>query len=216
MSTEKPILFSTPMVKAILDGKKTQTRRITPMLTAVLSKNNSRVVVKKCKYDVGDILWVRETTRIVGWELESGEYFVEYKDGQIHALDIDDDNDSIMKYIEKMESKGIIKFPDGIDFEKDDFESAAYEILKPFPWRPSIFMNKAATRIFLRVTNVRLESLHDITEEDAIAEGCTQYETETDWLTAKYGFQVLWESINGDGSWKENPYVWVIEFESIT
>ena len=76
-------------------------------------------------------------------------------------------------------------------------------------------MPKEACRLFLKVTNVRVERLQDITEMDAIFEGCMQYEKDTDWMTALYGFELLWKKINGESSWKSNPWVWVIEFERI-
>jgi hypothetical protein len=98
-------------------------------------------------------------------------------------------------------------------------------------WKPSIFMPKAACRIWLKVTDVRVERLQEITEEDAIAEGIEKYGPFGEYKGSKhpgggmmkfgaYGkasraYEDLWESINGNGSWKKNPWVWVIDFKQI-
>lgn len=103
----------------------------------------------------------------------------------------------------------------------------------PARWKPSIFMPKEAARIFLRITDVRVERLQDISEEDAKAEGVKLAGVEWnpngyfDYMlpksrlnqriltTAKRSYQSLWESINGAGSWEANPWVWVISFERV-
>lgn len=85
-------------------------------------------------------------------------------------------------------------------------------------WKPSIFMPRSASRISLRITNIRVERLKEISEEDAKREGVI-YPANPG--VENYGngyyanFRLLWESINGKGSWEENPWVWVIEFEVI-
>lgn len=194
---EKSILFSTPMVKAILDGRKTMTRRVIKqdivnscdidtdgtLLDYQDSDGDFINPVKLCRYKVDDILWVRET-----WcrgKARNGDNKVIYK----------------------------------ADVETD---------LQPIHnWRPSIHMPKEAARIFLKVTNVRVERLQDITEEDAFKEGCIDYQCkigdgkfedviEFD-LTARDAFIDLWDSLNAKRgySWENNPWVWVIEFERI-
>lgn len=108
---------------------------------------------------------------------------------------------------------------------------------KKFPnlkWKPSIHMPKAAARILLRVLETRIERLHDISEEDAIAEGveqdlvrCNLYDknlrlsrnylsNEMIWMPAKISFLTLWQYINGEDSWNANPWVWVIKFEVLS
>ena len=86
-------------------------------------------------------------------------------------------------------------------------------------WRPSIHMPRAASRITLEVTGVRVERLQDISEADAIAEGCGMLKPYSDhWQhrdVAKEEYRLLWESINGPGSWDANPWVWVIEFRRV-
>lgn len=199
----KPILFSTAMVQAILEGRKSQTRRIIkPQPIGDQSSglvfykkfhfegtNWQEEILKIAKFQMGDIMWVRET-----WQ---------YSD------DLNDPYLYKQKYQEEYlpEHHGEMK------------------------WKPSIFMPKDACRIFLKVTKVRIERLQDITEEDAKAEGVFYYGDETldymnymhdnkhfdDWgvMTAKHSFETLWEKINSKESWKENPWVFVYDFEHI-
>lgn len=200
---EKPIIFSTPMIEAILDGRKNQTRRVIKpqqmeFADGTAEQFNSIEHYKdddfifKCRnfttfhaspYKVGQILWVRET-----WcrgKARNGDNKVIYK------ADVETDLQSIHN------------------------------------WKPSIHMPKEAARIFLKVTNVRVERLQDITEEDAFKEGCIDYQCkigdgkfedviEFD-LTARDAFIDLWDSLNAKRgySWESNPWVWAIEFEKI-
>ena len=197
----KPILFSTPMVKAILDGRKTQTRRVIKdkditnnfdidvdgSVYAYIDQEtgDSYPPTAIAKYQVGDILWVRET-----WSKdENGEYVYRTNYGTT---------------------------------EDDSFPPSM------FKWKPSIHMPKEAARIFLKVTDVRVERLQDISEEDARAEGCITFNynsgdgkfedvLEFD-LTARDTFCELWQRLNlkrGYG-WETNPWVWAIEFEKIS
>lgn len=187
LKNAKPIIFSTSMVKAILDGKKTQTRRVIKIDDAPenwkISIAGTSIVraepydVKLPRYAAGDILWVRET-----WS-EHQEYY----------------NNSAKVFAEPH----YIYKADGVYANK---------------WHPSIHMPKEAARIFLKVTDVRVERLQDITEEDAITEGMSK--TLVDgvvFISAKGNFHVLWDSLNikrGYG-WEDNPWVWVIEFERV-
>lgn len=197
-----PILFSTPMVQAILELRKNKTRR-TKGLDAInknpelyrydgFSKEYGMHYFERldengnptenyhpieCPYNLGDILWVRESFHYVS-DSETRE-FIKYG----YRADW---NDGILTH---KKNKGI--------------------------WKPSIHMPKQACRIFLKIKSIRAERLQDINEEDAIAEGAIQYEAATDWMSAKYGFQMIWETINGKESWCFNPFVWVYEFERI-
>lgn len=89
-------------------------------------------------------------------------------------------------------------------------------------WRPSIHMPRVASRIILEITDVRVERLHDISRDDAKAEGATKaylnkegYYTAHEEGTYKEGFAAIWQSINGPKSWEANPWVWVVKFKKI-
>lgn len=178
----KPIIFSTPRVRAILDGKKTQTRRVIKIDDAPenwkISIAGTSIVriepydVKLPRYAAGDILYVRET-----WADVFGKY--EYRA---------DYSESENTYRVKRYGTTIAK------------------------WRPSIHMPREAARIFLRVTNVRVERLQAITYDDCLREGLWDNGTDVDTLAA---FQELWQNLNAKRGygWEINPWVWVIEFE---
>jgi hypothetical protein len=195
----KPILFSTPMVKAILDGRKTQTRRVVKINGQPISSPEERLELTedgliyhsvnsmsgyyKLSYQPSDILWVRETWRATG--VISEPYAYKADEEVLNLLG---------------ESGQILSIR--------------------YAWRPSIFMPRAAARIFLRVTDVRAERLQDITEEDARAEGCSTKILNDGWknigtLTARDEFITLWEHLNAKRGlgWDTNPWVWVISFE---
>lgn len=218
---EKPIIFSAPMVKAILEGKKTQTRRVikpqpdhsydyylggwecwTKGPCALCGDENGKV---HHPWQPGDILWVRETwAKISDW------------------TNVDPD----------------VGMRDGYIYKADWHDNAEHP-----KWRPSIHMPKEAARIFLLVKSVKTERLQDITEEDARAEGMLapgirEYlldSTSEKWckytvLAAKLqgrerpfttdcigGFALFWDSLNGKRGYpfEANPWVWVISFEEI-
>lgn len=204
---ERPILFSGEMVRAILDGRKTQTRRLVKPQPTITFKDNDIAIWDDpktistrtwngsegfndfCPYgQVGDRLWVRETWACL--KPNSNET------GNINS-------------IHTIAYKATDKYPDGIK------------------WKPSIHMPRTASRITLEITGVRVERLQDISEEDAIAEGIEpsfmwtgvqrykSYTSKTHDLTPILSFMSLWKSINGNDSWELNPYVWVIEFKQI-
>lgn len=191
--TEKPILFSTDMVKAILDGQKTQTRRLVkpqppPRLDGdagmykyrngwrygdVEYENNNFVELPP--YQPDDLLWVRET-----WAKSSdcGHY------NHIHKN---------RRYLYKATDHCANK------------------------WKPSIHMPRRAARIFLNVVDTRLEKLQDISRWDIDAEGCPFRCESDEGIPDKQlaWFVDLWESLyskRGYG-WDSNPWVWVIEFK---
>jgi hypothetical protein len=212
---ERPILFSAPMVRAILAGTKTQTRRVVKISSKKLvfdldrawpdgwqnsqylhvpyqhvddapDSTSTRV---SCPYGtIGDRLWVRET-----WGRFNGCGTLAYRA-------TNDEN------------------PTG----------------SPEKWRPSIHMPRTVSRIDLEVTGVRVERLQDISDQDAVAEGIEKMgnarvlnfiPASPIWRSpdpnlspctnAKHSYRMLWESINGPGSWNANPWVWVVEFRRI-
>lgn len=194
--TSRPILFNAPMVRALLDGTKTQTRRVCKPQPIADQQFVGGYYIPECKRtggakisvkapyvgnacphgQVGDQLWVRET-------------FLDLRGGGI-----DHDDADPYRYRATL----------GKDLTK----------LLDLKWKPSIFMPRAASRITLEITGVRVERLQDISRGDCIAEGCPfpNIAKETD---PKQWYRDLWESLNGAGSWDLNPWVWVIEFKKV-
>ncbi len=206
----KPILFSTPMVQAVLAGRKTQTRRLVKFpddfdgrevykngqFGVKYSREDGTLYRHYPKYQPGDILYVRETWQVVRYA-----------------------------------PPGSSQLQDLYVFKADTTDVGEYEITK---WKPSLFMPKEAARIFLQVTDVRAERLQDITEEDAIAEGVESFLEHNGRLYRDYSidpedneghnyfrnqihsFKSLWDSINKKTSpWEKNDWVWVYTFEKI-
>lgn len=196
---ERPIIFSGPMVRAILEGRKTQTRRvIKPQPTREIEpgKGDSSVWFEssyhakgiRCPYGKpGDQLWVRES----GWQP---------KDPSIREL-----------------RDGADTWPQWA-YSADGYSDMDIERFKQWGWksRPSIHMPRWASRITLEITNVRVELLQYISEEDAKAEGVTRiplHNNDVYGETHREAFERLWDKINGKKHpWSSNPYVWVIEF----
>lgn len=203
---ERPLLFSAPMVRALLDGSKTQTRRILkvkpdfvtsdgiPARFTPQDENLGRLgEVIHCPYgQPGDRLWVRESF----WGCDLPGY------GDTPCVVYDD------------EWHG-----------KEYLPAEARPWARKFGRIPSIHMPRNCSRITLEITGVRVERLQDISEEDAIAEGIHCLSNgqflpmkkgySGGLLTAASAYRALWEIINGAGSWDENPFVWVIEFRRI-
>lgn len=198
---EHPILFSTPMVQAILEGRKTQTRRIVkfplrhPEYELRIGEGETAPPVCFCKYSVGDILWVRET-----W-------------GRIQPTHATPDGRPY---------DGWFTFKADYEDEKPGWEEGNYIFSG---WKPSIHLPRKVCRLFLEVENIKVERLHDISEEDAISEGVEQNRDGSwhDYIepnrlcqdAAKPSFHSLWMKINGEKSWQSNPWVWVISFKPI-
>jgi len=209
-----PILFNASMVRALLDGSKTQTRRIVraqPAVEASLAfvlpqpnasgscahwhKQDERGIcthehTAHCPYGMpGDRLWVRET-----WQhsnFPSGPY------------DVDCDVFYRADYMSDPHGPNGELSPEG----------------KYRTWRPSIHMPRDCSRITLEIVSVRVERLQDISESDAAAEGVKGIPRSRDLFPTddfRYPFKMLWESINGAGSWDANPWVWCIEFKQVT
>ena len=211
---ERPIIFSTQMVRAILRGVKTQTRRVIPITPRrgyslnhsfgnlyhfCREKNGYGKYSKHLKrpYDPCDILWVRETYRpIFG---QTGDLI-------------------------------------GVDYKVDDpekWERLGDVIGTPVKWRPSIHMPRQMSRLILKVTAIRAEPLRDISDTDAMREGIyssflrgTPVPIAMDWdgnekvLVAgapKRDFEELWRGLYPEGkkSWGANPWVWVIDFDVV-
>lgn len=238
----KQILFNQDMIKAILDGRKTVTRRVIKKKydnthfecrtdkygTQFVEMQNDiegethgtnsdgtkwhkllGYIVPKAPYKVGDTLYVRET-----WQ---------------HAYNLDENDhiiDNTGQYLYAASPETCPHFTYWVDSDTGEHRDN-------MPWRPSIHMPKEAARIFLKVTDVRVERLQDITEEQAKAEGIKSYWCEPHNDCAFVGndnvydtrikaFAELWDSLLPKNKnrfkcpeckWHTNPYVWIVEFE---
>lgn len=196
MSREIPIIFNGDMVRAILSGQKTQTRR--PVKSDFIQSDRAPLEVAPgifhfwcsgvhaCPYGrPGGLLWVRETHAIVPRTAYRCSVGVQ------QTLRPDDDHDAAIYRADWTRSQGGLR------------------------WRPSIHMPRWASRILLRVTAVRVERVQDISEKDAWAEGCEGWDDDVTGGSSGFGeFAGLWEAIYGN--WGTNPWVWVIEFERVT
>ncbi|HHJ4571899.1 TPA: morphogenetic protein [Citrobacter farmeri] len=200
--TERGMIFNAEMVRAILGGRKTQTRRVlTPrqlkMIDAASSigecypldsgqrhENSQSYYREWCPFGVpGDRIWVRETFATGLCTKTTLAYRATHK--------------------------------------REDLEDGWNETIK---WTPSIHMPRWASRILLEITGVRVERLNSISQEDAQAEGMeltgwrptySDPDSGGEAWTPYDNFAQLWESIYGEGSWQANPWVWVIEFKVV-
>ncbi|EIW8514300.1 hypothetical protein DV715_17460 [Klebsiella pneumoniae] len=212
---ERGMIFNSEMVRAILDGRKTQTRRPIKWKQTRFTEIGEREDGSKwpwsedaehacdfwhpCPFGaVGERIWVRETFAA----LEPGSYEqVKPQDG--HCQDL--------------------RYAATDRLAKSDADIRGYK------WVPSIHMPRWASRILLEITDVRVEQLNAISEEDAEAEGidmealydsqdcydCIADHNMTGRPTVTGAFKYLWESIYGEEGWKSNPWVWVIEFKRV-
>lgn len=207
---ERGILFSAPMVRALLAGTKTQTRRLMKPQPELVPDEKllgrrpgswwwpsrtyqsmidvpGEVTDTCCPYgERGDRLWVRET-----FCLAHPDY---HNEGDGLGRPVRDDG------------RWCFYRATDPDVESGDKEGAS-------PWRPSIFMPRWASRITLEVTSVRVERVQDISEADARAEGVEPLQMDGGSYIPRY--EGLWCQINGAGSWAANPWVWVVEFRRI-
>jgi len=224
---ETPIIFNGEMVRALLNGHKSQTRRIIKPQPATW---NAGSIFKKaypglnfqletgewviCPYGVvGDQLWVRETWRVVGWH-EGEPMNIEFKDKSRMCENSTGDEFNYEDWCEKIwiqcaeDSEKA-----GIELVDDFYDWGDKEIATR--WRPSIHMPRWASRIQLEITDIRVERLNKITAQDAMSEGVCIFENFSAANARKpvVEFKTLWQSIHGPCSWEVNPYVWRIEFE---
>lgn len=213
---ERPILFNEAMVRALLDGRKTQTRRvIKPQPLGYTGRkfivpddspkawHDSDDFLSFCPYgQPGDRLWVRET----------------WKPSIAHscAMDACDCADVRVSYV----ADSGIKF-----FAEDDVSEEWLMPKAALAGRnvPAIHMPRWACRLLLEVTAVRVERLQEISAADARAEGCLPPDLPPDvsGVAGDYvadertSFAILWNRINGPDSWQASPWVWVVEFRRI-
>lgn len=238
---ERPILFSGPMVRATLDGRKEQTRRVikpqpffnqagylawkTSGCLQNMGRSAETMLATHCPYgQPGDRLWVKETIDAEMYASRTWNGLTYRADGVEVIADHPPGWTPPLKTIKTHRESG-----DNIPGGGFDWYTGTV---------PSIFMPRWASRITLEITGIRVERLQDISMEDAISEGvdwkrCPTYQTIESFteqrlaqklgmacfpiLTIDYigGYKKLWESINGPGSWDKNPHVWVVEFRRV-
>lgn len=217
--TERPIPFSGPMVRAILAGTKTQTRRVVKPVgddngfvlqdygrgwwpyrsdDGESPMKGDRELPHRCPYGAtGDRLWVREAWRVgTKWDstkpsdLAPRRMTVEFEAGGYGCKGIDDSGWA---------------FHDAPVLERPEWVGKL---------RPGMFMPRWASRLTLEVTEIRVERLQDISEADARAEG---YELGAPPCIddPRRWYRYLWEQINGAGSWDANPWVWMVGFKKL-
>lgn len=215
---EKPVIFIGEMVRAILEGRKTQTRRVinwkniakqsgstkgklayseTFKSWAVFNGNNGiDVSLVKCPYGtVGTHLWVRET-----WGIGTRPHPLHgWVDGIEYKADC--------YYLEEKDDLILTPIPEGSKYDKYEGKG----------WKPSIHMPRWASRITLEVKEIRVERLQDISEDDAEKEGVKPYTAPAEMPAYKPAFADIWDKINYDSGfeWDVNPWVWVVSFERI-
>ena len=211
-NNSKPILFSGPMVRAILEGRKTQTRRVVkpqpnedgladdalPADPYGYAWRGSDGSERQCPYgQPGDLLWVRETFQFVkqGSDCQRRTFVITCPFKSTASAWI-------------------------------EYAATPRDSEPPPRWKPSIYMPRWASRLTLEVVSVRVERLQDISDADARAEGV---EASPDPVGGAFSgpfglshlpfassYANLWESINGPGSWSLNPWVWVVEFKQVS
>ena len=217
---ERGVIFNAEMVQAILDGRKTQTRRIIKDCSVGRDPISKFIQIGKkfigcypedvpelirecCPFGaVGDRIWVREAFRVMGCATDVARLM--YKASE---------RSSFTEATRTVPVASCTKQPS-------------------HKWTPSIHMPRWASRIMLEITHVRVERLNSISEEDAAAEGvgsalwfAAKGVPEEEWASlGEHGaerashintFATLWESIYGTSSWQANPWVWVIEFRRV-
>lgn len=237
---ERPILFSGPMVRALLAGRKPQTRRL---LSSRLQDTIEFFDVEAS--DFAEVHFEREGHSGPGWYVHCSEYpeeGAEFLGPCPHGVPGDrlwvketwycddhsagDHRSACTGCVDckHTDADRIAQWRQELFYRADgepyfgNTEGVGY-------WRPSIHMWRWASRITLDLTSVRVERLQDISREDAIAEGLESHDDDgvTYWgplgqghYDPVAGYRILWESINGEGSWAANPWVWVLGFKRIS
>jgi hypothetical protein len=205
---ERPILFSAPMVRSLLDGGKTQTRRVVKPKHLPFVENLTANFLggkwgeRPMPYgEPGDRLWVRET-----W-MPDAPHDGTWASTQFYGC----------------KTSPLSDIPERFRKAKHCIYRASWDGPSMVGWKPSIHMPRWASRITLEITEVRVERLQDISEADALAEGIVR-------LTEGFGlpdgshfhaaaprqsYLSLWEAINGPGSVEANPWVWAVSFKRL-
>lgn len=203
---EHPLLFNADMVRALLAGRKTQTRRVIDAPNLLVDGNG---ISKKRWLEAGFDLanaWIDNGPSPAG---NAGPY--------LKATCAEDTTHRLYPRMQPGHRIWVKEtFEEGLCTKSTLAYRATHKPSdldegwdEPIKWKPSIFMPRWASRITLEIVSVRPERLKDISEADAIAEGA-EYNYYT---TAVDAYRTIWEQINGTDSWEANPWVWVIEFQ---
>lgn len=205
MTKERPILFSGPMVRAILEGRKTQTRRAVKLPhTNSLGEWESTMIGG----ENGGRTAAGETVPLQGaiWHTRTGDCLISPYGQPGDRLWV---RETHLNWWKRDEAN-----PDGprVFSHVAAYAADGYELQLGEKWIPSIHMLRAASRITLEIKGVRIERLREISESDAASEG-----TSLDYLhdTHRAAFRELWHSINGADSWNANPWVWIVDFKRV-
>lgn len=226
---ERPIIFGAPEVRAVLEGRKMQARRVVNPQPRPIPLGRGILDAATC---LGDFAWPESSSSCTiscnpngpdGWAIRHSPY------GQAgDRLWVQETwQGPVLDEVQQQQwyENGPEKFRKSCYcvYRATDTLHAIDEDGDELGWEPSIHMPRWASRIDLEVTGVRVERLNEISEADAIAEGVgghfgvyESYDAETpSYAYAKSSFRSLWESINGAGSWSASPWVWVIEFKLV-
>jgi hypothetical protein len=224
---ERPIIFSAPMVRAILAGAKTQTRRVVKLPADAHSVRYWAPPLGRSQpgyADPGINYWTADKSAEGQRDGTLSNHLDRCPHGQrgdrlwVREAWSRDEEDGALFYRADV----------GTGNEADDWQRNIDDGASGYRWKPSIFMPRCASRITLEVTAVRVERLQDISEADALAEGvspkwepgCSGRLMEAfggfSFRPAASAYAELWEQINGSGSWDFNPWVWAIEFKRVT
>ena len=198
---EIPILFSAPMMRANLAGVKDVTRRIVKRAHIITTDDRTGVTDAKCPYgSPGDVLWAKETWQYAGFS-DEGEPTIRYAaDNAIRWPDVPEE------WFDRVaDIWAALSRPENfmIDGKAADRKC-----------RPSIHMPRWACRFTATVVSVRIERLQEITEEDCAREGIATHFNGHAISGLRHEYAALWDSINGEGSWAANPWVWRIEYRN--
>jgi hypothetical protein len=231
---ELPIIFSTEMVKALLDRRKSMTRRLCkhqpkyvaapPEMWLLPGRDKKEwidgeepffdiesmmlVMTDYAPIQPGDILYVRENWKIVGWDYEERYCVIQFADGLRITADVPEESDDwFVKHVEGLIDNGY--------FDADDKTERMVPNDKVIPFKPSIHLPKWASRIWLKCTDTKCEQLKDISEEDAVKEGIDLSKCSGDWERPPSDvFSELWESIHG--TWNPESFVFAYSFDILS
>lgn len=232
---ERGIIFNAEMVRAILDGRKTQTRRIIKSVPAthnfhgwVTSSTHAKDEGKAC-WAIGDSPLLKEPIRLNCPLGKVGDRLYVRETWSVVSHEFDDDG-LMIDYVPDRPTKAVHEMPHGhgyftghVIYSADGYFTWGDDdgcIDGRSCWKPSIHMPRWASRITLEITDVRVERLQSISEADAKAEGFDNSQSDATnsigWFEKPIrAFRRIWENIYGDDGWNNNHWVWVIEFKKV-